>query len=97
MCCVKKNETLSPNAVKYFFFFFFSFFYSPCMVANLWDVTDRDIDKYTTELLRTWLTAEDGSHLIPMVQRARKACKMKYLVGSSPVVYGLPVFLKQDK
>ena len=24
---------------------------SPCVVANLWDVTDRDIDAFTTSLL----------------------------------------------
>ena len=66
------------------------------MVANLWDVTDKDIDKYTAELLKSWWSAEDGSDLIPYVQKARKACKMKYLVGSAPVVYGLPVFINRN-
>ncbi|KAG2444696.1 hypothetical protein HXX76_001440 [Chlamydomonas incerta] len=32
---------------------------SPAVVANLWDVTDRDIDRYCQALLRTWLGFAD--------------------------------------
>ena len=73
---------------------FFSSF-SPCMVANLWDVTDRDIDKFLEHLLKTWLTSEDGTSLSRVVQESRQACKMKNLVGCAPVVYGLPVFIRR--
>ena len=73
---------------------FFSDF-SPCMIANLWDVTDRDIDKYLQHLLTTWLASENGTLLSKVVQESRKACKMKYLVGCAPVVYGLPVVIKK--
>jgi hypothetical protein len=29
---------------------------SPCVVGNLWDVTDRDIDRFTTALLKQCVT-----------------------------------------
>ena len=29
--------------------------HAPCVVANLWDVTDRDIDRFTITLLSRWL------------------------------------------
>eukprot|EP00198_Chlamydomonas_reinhardtii_P000240 XP_001689575.1 separase, cell cycle protease [Chlamydomonas reinhardtii] len=32
---------------------------SPAVVANLWDVTDRDIDRYCQALLRNWLGCAD--------------------------------------
>ena len=33
----------------------------PALVANLWDVTDRDIDKFSTALLDGWIgTGDDG-------------------------------------
>ena len=41
---------------------------SPCVVANLWDVTDRDIDRFLEYLLKAWLatankaTPPNGSH-----------------------------------
>jgi hypothetical protein len=82
----------------------------PCIVGNLWDVTDRDIDRLTEEFLESWLqeheknSTEKGEekhdtllkdnticfHLI----KARSACKMTYLNGSAPIVYGLPVDFK---
>ena len=65
------------------------------MVANLWDVTDGDIDKYLQELLTTWLASDTGTLLSTVVQQSRQACKMKYLVGCAPVVYGLPVGIKK--
>ena len=30
---------------------------SPCVVGNLWDVTDRDIDAFTTNMLRQCVPA----------------------------------------
>jgi hypothetical protein len=89
---------------------------SPAVVANLWDVTDRDIDRFTDALLRTWLlgdrtraadaagpprspamsNTDDGtqlwSSLLPAaIVAARRACRLQYLIGCAPVVYGLPV------
>lgn len=68
---------------------------SPCVVANLWDVTDRDIDRFTEGLLTSWIpTLVTKTHIPDItkaVQAARKACKLQYLIGAAPVVYGLPV------
>jgi hypothetical protein len=123
---------------------------APCVVANLWDVTDGDIDKYCIQLLRDFfldhlvdgqgdgedVEAGDSSQPAPFHSRseqgdeheveqeqetdshppnertskpksstsqlhslahhvalARSACKLRYLVGSAPVCYGVPVFL----
>ena len=38
----------------------------PALVANLWDVTDRDIDKFSTALIDSWvdgnLNLEEENH-----------------------------------
>ena len=67
----------------------FSVCFSPAIVAVLWDVTDRDIDRFTLALLDGWL----GSHreLSDVIGSARDECKLPHLVGAAPVVYGLPV------
>ncbi len=96
----------------------------PALVANLWDVTDKDIDKFCLGTLRTWgLLQEDKTsathnavragarqrgqkkggdfqgmeqELISLdqaVANSRDLCKLRYLNGAAPVVYGIPVFL----
>ena len=70
----------------------------PVLVANLWDVTDRDIDKFSGALLEAWLP-EDGSAAadregeqgLPPLQLARETCKLKFANGAAPVCYGIPV------
>ncbi|ODO11404.1 hypothetical protein I350_00183 [Cryptococcus amylolentus CBS 6273] len=82
----------------------------PSLVGNLWDVTDRDIDRLSEHVLKQGLHL-DSAHqphsknrlntLLPLselstvqaVNRARDECKLKYLNGAAPVVYGLPVYL----
>ena len=62
------------------------------VVANLWDVTDLDIDRFCVQMLRTWLTADaaaDGD-LWASVADSRDACKLRYLIGAAPVCYGVP-------
>ncbi|XP_054984078.1 separin [Sorex araneus] len=66
----------------------------PLFVGNLWDVTDRDIDRYTEALLQGWLGAGSGASLLHYVSQARQAPRLKYLIGASPVAYGLPVSLR---
>ena len=85
----------------------------PCIVGNLWDVTDRDIDRLTEEFLESWIKDHedknneddkeeedkngqhfDSSTICVHLTKARKACKMAYLNGSAPIVYGLPVKFK---
>ncbi|KAI9357905.1 peptidase family C50-domain-containing protein [Zopfochytrium polystomum] len=95
----------------------------PALVANLWDVTDRDIDRFSAELFRVWGLGGGagvgdqrargrggsnrgnggsssgggngglGSTLCEAVAASRDRCRMKYLVGAAPVVYGVPVRL----
>jgi separase len=84
---------------------------SPAVLANLWDVTDKDIDRLTAALLTSWGLVAAGAfpatvaphHPLPPVPpratlaealvAARHACRMPYLVGAAPVVYGVPVRL----
>ncbi|KAG1748438.1 peptidase family C50-domain-containing protein [Suillus paluster] len=70
----------------------------PLLVANLWDVTDRDIDKFSQAVfdsLRLTPTRgeEQGVSVVTAIAHAREACKLKYLTGAAPVVYGIPFYL----
>ncbi|KAJ7653310.1 cysteine peptidase C50 [Mycena polygramma] len=79
----------------------------PTLVANLWDVTDRDIDifsksvldklKLTVDGVRNWSasssTREGETSLVAAVAQSRTSCKLKYLTGAAAVVYGIPFYL----
>jgi separase len=70
----------------------------PLLVANLWDVTDRDIDKFSQAVfdsLRLTPTrgGEQGMSAVTAIAQAREVCKLKYLTGAAPVVYGIPFYL----
>lgn len=77
--------------------------YSPCLVANLWDVTDRDIDKFsqavfdklalTADGIKNWGRRYEQVSIVDAVGQARESCKLKYLTGAAPVVYGIPFYL----
>ena len=79
---------------------------SPTLVATLWDVTDRDIDNFaqsTFDKLRLSLdhvkarTAGTSNHtpvsIVTAVATSREVCKLKYMNGAAPVVYGIPFYL----
>ncbi|KAJ5655683.1 Peptidase C50 separase [Penicillium longicatenatum] len=73
---------------------------SPALVATLWDVTDRDIDRFASSTFDTWGLFEQGTSpaqsdvgLDTAIAGARGSCVLKYLNGAAPVVYGVPVFL----
>ncbi|XP_072214309.1 separin [Excalfactoria chinensis] len=67
----------------------------PLILGNLWDVTDRDIDRYAEALLRAWLGApRPGAPLLRYVAEARRAPRLQHLTGAAPVAYGLPVALR---
>ena len=73
---------------------------SPMIVANLWDVTDKDIDTYSFSVLSKWGLLENkeednNANISLAVQMSRHVCNLKYLNGSAPVVYGLPFHLKK--
>lgn len=69
---------------------------SPMIVSNLWDITDKDIDAFSSSVLDTWgITGkrEDKSTISEAVAKGRDACVLKYLNGAAPIVHGLPVRL----
>lgn len=70
---------------------------SPMVVVNLWDVTDKDIDKFSLSVFDLWgLSGSTGQHNIcEAVARSRDKCTLRHLNGSSPVVYGLPLRVSQ--
>lgn len=67
---------------------------SPLVLGNLWDVTDRDIDRYMEALLKSWLKAGSGASLLQYAIQSRQAPRLKYIIGAAPVAYGLPVTLQ---
>lgn len=68
-------------------------------------MTDRDIDKFsqavfdkmhlTPEHVARWTprTKEDEKSVVAAVAESREVCKLKYLTGAAPVVYGIPFYL----
>ncbi|KAF9479762.1 cysteine peptidase C50 [Pholiota conissans] len=74
----------------------------PTLVANLWDVTDKDIDKFSQAVFdKLGLVGKppndkrprSSTSLIAAVAQSRDSCKLKYLTGAAPVVYGIPFYL----
>lgn len=61
----------------------------PALVANLWDVTDREIDRFCVALLKH--TTEEGGSLLTAIAKARTACRLRFLTGAAAVAYGVPV------
>lgn len=81
-------------------------FPSPTLVANLWDVTDKDIDKFSQSVFDKLQLSASGikqwgvrqGEYVPIsvvnaVAQSRDSCKLKYLTGAAPVVYGTPFYL----
>ena len=71
---------------------------SPTLVANLWDVTDKDIDKFSQSVfdklaLNQKRSGNNSTSIIAAVAQSRDSCKLKYLTGAAPVVYGIPFYL----
>lgn len=71
---------------------------SPAVVANLWDVTDKDIDIFTLSVLASWGVARDMKAECPnlalAIAKSRLSCQLKYLNGAAPVLYGLPMRMR---
>ena len=72
-------------------------------VANLWDVTDRDIDRFSQEVLSKWMKSDpkeisSAQHSMSKpvcvstsVTSSRNACRLSSLIGAAPVCYGIPM------
>ncbi|KAF3937250.1 Separin [Dactylella cylindrospora] len=96
---------------------------SAAVVVTLWDVTDKDIDKYSSKVFESWglfkeekekkekrskgklkikhdeevvveKPAASSMSLCQAAATSRTVCKMRYLNGAAPVVYGVPIYLK---
>ena len=76
----------------------------PVAVANLWDVTDRDIDRFSQAVLKDWLgdNTEDVTSkqhhcagqsvcISTSITNSRSACRLTTLIGAAPICYGIPV------
>lgn len=71
---------------------------SPMVLVNLWDVTDKDIDKFSSSVFEKWglFTSSSGlMNICEAVKLSRDDCTLSYLNGASPIVYGLPMYLRQ--
>jgi separase len=74
---------------------------SPTLIATLWDVTDRECDRFAQSVFtslglderRNKPDGKDGTSVVQAVATAREVCKLKYLTGAAPVVYGIPFYL----
>lgn len=93
----------------------------PALLANLWDVTDKDIDRFSYTVLESWGLFHKSEASLPRspvkrggrgrtkkqtsnikidrvsldeaVAKGRGSCRLRYLNGAAPVIYGVPVFL----
>jgi separase len=69
---------------------------APFVLGNLWDVTDKDIDRLSVSCLEHVFNSTDdniktnNSIVAQALSKARYTCKLKHAVGASPVIYGLP-------
>jgi separase len=80
----------------------------PALVATLWDVTDKDIDRFAMRTFEHWGlfesqasrgkdkkkqgTTEPKLSLIEAVGKGREACNLRYLNAAAVCVYGIPVY-----
>ena len=67
-----------------------------CVIANLWDVTDKDIDKFSDHMLQSIAYTNDQNinkknNIVQAMNEARNSCKLRYLNGAATVCYGIPV------
>ncbi|KAF5897593.1 separin, partial [Clarias magur] len=57
----------------------------PLVLGNLWDVTDRDLDRFTSALLQSWLSSGSGSSLLQHLVQSRDSTHLKHMIGAAPV------------
>lgn len=101
-CSSGRIKTLGPFCPEGTFL---NYLYAGCptILVNLWDVTDKDIDKFTDCMLTRLNLYQDsgkendengdnveGGNLGEAVDEARQVCFLRHLNGAAPVIYGLP-------
>jgi separase len=76
---------------------------APFVLGNLWDVTDKDIDKLSIECMKSVFGAVDddkkpiSGEVCEALVVSRNVCKLKNAVGCAPVVYGLPYRISSSR
>lgn len=68
----------------------------PLVLGNLWDVTDKDIDAFSISLFSKLGIINNneksiGESIDSACRKSRKECRLRYLNGGAPVIYGLPL------
>lgn len=73
---------------------------SSCVLVNLWDVTDRDIDRLTCSMLERfglWDVEMNVSKDLGLaLAQSRADCLLSRINGAAPVIYGIPPFVWQS-
>lgn len=68
---------------------------APWVIGNLWDVTDKDLDRLSMTCMEEVFDEErrgDTRYQISnALSHSRDVCKLKCAVGSAPVLYGIPI------
>lgn len=67
---------------------------APMVVANLWDITDKDIDNFSDSVFAKWGFVRGQQHQVDIcraVASSRDSCTLKHLNGAAPIVHGLPL------
>lgn len=64
---------------------------SPLVVGNLWDVTDKDLDRFSIQMLENYYGANKNPPLDKIMAESRRVCKLGYAVGAAPVIFGIPL------
>lgn len=100
-CSSGRIQTLGPFCPEGTFL---DYLYAGCptVLVNLWDVTDKDIDKFTDCMLAKLRlyqhdeeTEEEAqANLGEAVDDARQVCFLRHLNGAAPVIYGLPFLIR---
>lgn len=70
----------------------------PAVIANLWLVADKDINRFTQSVLDSWQchsAAEETMDMAHAIRPGRISCVMRCLVGAAPVCYGVPLEVKK--
>lgn len=60
------------------------------ILGNLWDVTDKDLDKFTIAFLEDFFS---GKSVPDAVYMNKKVCKLRFLNSAALVTYGINPFL----
>lgn len=73
---------------------------SSCVLVNLWDVTDRDIDRLTCSMLERFglwdVERKISKDLGLSLSQSRTDCLLSKINGAAPVIYGMPPFVWQS-